>query len=47
MTPTHAPVPDDLRRLARAHGVATSYRNERREPVDVDADVIIRVLGLL
>lgn len=47
MTPTHAPVPDDLRRLAQAHGVATSYRNERREPVDVDADVIIRVLGLL
>ncbi|PRC61602.1 4-alpha-glucanotransferase, partial [Mycobacterium sp. ITM-2017-0098] len=26
---------------------ATSYRNERREPVDVDADVVIRVLGLL
>ncbi|GAA4537913.1 4-alpha-glucanotransferase [Mycobacterium paraffinicum] len=41
------PVPDDLRRLAAAHGVATSYRNERREPVDVDADVVIRVLGLL
>jgi 4-alpha-glucanotransferase len=38
---------DDLRRLAAAHGVATSYRNERREPVDVDADVVIRVLGLL
>lgn len=41
------PVPDDLRRVADAHGVATSYRNERREPVDVDADVVIRVLGLL
>ena len=41
------PVPDDLRRLAAAHGVATSYRNERREPVQVDADVVIRVLGLL
>lgn len=41
------PVPEDLRRLAAAHGVATSYRNERREPVDVDADVVIRVLGLL
>lgn len=41
------PVPDDLRRLAAAHGVATSYRNERREPVSVDADVVIRVLGLL
>jgi 4-alpha-glucanotransferase len=33
--------------LAAAHGVATSYRNERREPVDVDADVVIKVLGLL
>lgn len=41
------PVPEDLRRLAAAHGVATSYRNERREPVEVDADVVIRVLGLL
>ncbi|MBV9721919.1 MAG: 4-alpha-glucanotransferase, partial [Mycobacterium sp.] len=41
------PVPDDLRRLAAAHGVATAYRNERREPVDVDADVVIRVLRLL
>lgn len=41
------PAPDDLRRLAAAHGVATSYRNERREPVDVDAEVVIRVLGLL
>jgi 4-alpha-glucanotransferase len=41
------PIPEDLRRLAAAHGVATSYRNERREPVQVDADVVIRVLGLL
>ncbi len=41
------PVSDDLRQLAAAHGVATSYRNERREPVDVDADVVIKVLGLL
>lgn len=40
-------MPEDLARLAAAHGVATSYRNERREPVDVDADVVIRVLGLL
>ena len=40
-------IPDDLRRLAAAHGVATAYRNERREPVEVDADVVIRVLGLL
>lgn len=41
------PVPEDLRRLAAAHGVATAYRNERREPVAVDADVVVRVLGLL
>jgi 4-alpha-glucanotransferase len=27
--------------------VATFYRNERREPVHVDADVVIKVLGLL
>lgn len=27
--------------------MATSYRNERREPVQVDAEVVIRVLGLL
>lgn len=47
MTPTPQPAPEDLRRLAQAHGVATSYRNERREPVDVDADVVIKVLGLL
>ncbi|MGE2729625.1 4-alpha-glucanotransferase [Mycolicibacterium vaccae] len=47
MTGQPRPAPDDLRRLAAAHGVATSYRNERREPVDVDADVVVRVLGLL
>ncbi|WP_237571017.1 4-alpha-glucanotransferase [Mycolicibacterium lacusdiani] len=47
MTATPQPAPEDLRRLAEAHGVATSYRNERREPVDVDADVVIKVLGLL
>lgn len=47
MTVSPAPVPEDLQRLAAAHGVATSYRNERREPVNVDADVVIRVLGLL
>ncbi len=41
------PIHDDLRRLAAAHGVATGYRNERREPVEVDADVVVRVLGLL
>ncbi|MEW5809241.1 MAG: 4-alpha-glucanotransferase [Actinomycetota bacterium] len=47
MTHDPAPVPDDLRRLADAHGVATTYRNERRELVNVDAEVVIRVLGLL
>ncbi|MEE6178276.1 4-alpha-glucanotransferase [Mycobacterium sp. 050134] len=41
------PIPEELRRLAAAHGVATCYRNERREPVQVDADVVVRVLGLL
>jgi 4-alpha-glucanotransferase len=41
------PLSADLHRLASAHGVATSYRNERREPVNVDPDVVIRVLGLL
>ncbi len=40
-------MPADLHQLAAAHGVATSYRNERREPVQVDAKVVIRVLGLL
>lgn len=47
MTAAPKPVSEDLRRLAAAHGVATSYRNERREPVEVDADVVVRVLGLL
>ena len=47
MTDSPAPAPEDLRRLAAAHGVATSYRNERREPVNVDPAVVIRVLGLL
>lgn len=41
------PVSEDLRQLAERHGVATSYRNEKRQPVHVDADVVIRVLGLL
>lgn len=45
--PPHRAVSEDLRRVAAAHGVATAYRNERREPVDVDADVVIKVLGLL
>ncbi|MDP9166438.1 MAG: 4-alpha-glucanotransferase, partial [Actinomycetota bacterium] len=47
MTGPATKVSEDLRRLAAAHGVATSYNNERREPVEVDADVVIRVLGLL
>jgi 4-alpha-glucanotransferase len=29
------------------HGVATSYRDERRWPMEVDADLVIRVLVLL
>jgi 4-alpha-glucanotransferase len=37
----------DLLALAAAHGVATSYRDGDRRPVDVDADVVIAVLGLL
>ena len=47
MTAHPKPVPEDLRRLATAHGVATFFRNERRQPVEIDADVVIRVLGLL
>ncbi|TQR83546.1 4-alpha-glucanotransferase [Mycobacterium hodleri] len=38
---------EDLRQIAAAHGVATSYRNERRVPVEVDADVVVKVLSLL
>ncbi|HTF47396.1 MAG TPA: 4-alpha-glucanotransferase [Pseudonocardia sp.] len=40
-------MPEDLERLAAAHGVATSYRDGRRRPVRVDPDVVVRVLGLL
>ncbi|MDQ2707648.1 MAG: 4-alpha-glucanotransferase [Actinomycetota bacterium] len=40
-------MPEGLRRLAAAHGVATSYRDERHRPVPVDSDVVIRVLALL
>ncbi|HEY0578523.1 MAG TPA: 4-alpha-glucanotransferase [Pseudonocardia sp.] len=40
-------MPEDLQRLAAAHGVATSYRDGRRRPVRVDPDVVVRVLGLL
>ena len=38
---------EDLAELAAAHGVATSYRGEGRRPVQVDDDVVVRVLGLL
>jgi 4-alpha-glucanotransferase len=41
------PVPDDLAQLAAAHGVATSYRDGRRRPVQIDAEVVVRTLGLL
>ena len=37
----------DLAELAAAHGVATSYRGPGRRPVEVDDDVVVRVLGLL
>lgn len=40
-------MPDDLAELATAHGVATQYRDGRRRPVQVDPDVVIRVLSLL
>jgi 4-alpha-glucanotransferase len=40
-------MPDDLAELAEAHGVATSYLDGRRQPVHVDPEVVIRVLGLL
>ncbi|GAA0897227.1 4-alpha-glucanotransferase [Pseudonocardia zijingensis] len=37
----------ELSELAAAHGVATSYRDGDRRPVQVDPDVVVRVLGLL
>ena len=37
----------DLIELAAAHGVATSYRNGERKVVEVDEDVVVRILGLL
>jgi 4-alpha-glucanotransferase len=36
-----------LEKLAAAHGVATWYRDAQRQRVDVDPDVVRRVLGLL
>jgi 4-alpha-glucanotransferase len=40
-------VDTDLIELAAAHGVATEYRDGDRRPVTVDAEVVVRVLGLL
>ena len=40
-------MPEDLERLAAAHGVATSYRDGRRRPVRVDPDVVVQVLRQL
>ncbi|HET9117070.1 MAG TPA: 4-alpha-glucanotransferase, partial [Pseudonocardiaceae bacterium] len=37
----------ELEELAAAHGVATWYRDAHRRRVDVDPDVVRRVLGLL
>ena len=37
----------DLIELAAAHGVATSYRGDKRTLVEVDEDVVVQVLGLL
>jgi 4-alpha-glucanotransferase len=40
--------PDDLlERLARAHGVATSYEDQLHRPVAVGRDAVVAVLGLL
>ena len=38
---------EDLAELAAAHGVATSYRGPGRKLIEVDDDVVVRVLGLL
>jgi 4-alpha-glucanotransferase len=38
---------EELRELAAAHGVATGYRDDERRPVEVDPEVVVRVLGLL
>jgi 4-alpha-glucanotransferase len=40
-------VDSDLIELAAAHGVATSYRDGERKVVEVDEDVVVRILGLL
>jgi 4-alpha-glucanotransferase len=40
-------VDSDLIELAAAHGVATSYRDGERKIVEVDEDVVVRILSLL
>jgi 4-alpha-glucanotransferase len=40
-------VDTDLARLAALHGVATEYRDGERKRVEIDPDVVVRVLGLL
>jgi 4-alpha-glucanotransferase len=40
-------VDSDLIELAAAHGVATSYRDGEQKIVEVDEDVVVRILGLL
>jgi 4-alpha-glucanotransferase len=40
-------VDSELIELAAAHGVATTYRDGDRRPVQVDPEVVVRVLGLL
>ena len=47
MMATPQPGSEQLHTIAAAHGVATSYRDERRRTVHVDDAVVIRVLGLL
>ncbi|HET7531276.1 MAG TPA: 4-alpha-glucanotransferase [Mycobacteriales bacterium] len=46
---TSRPASDDrdLCRLARAHGVAVTYDDQMRRPVDVAADSVVAVLGAL
>jgi 4-alpha-glucanotransferase len=40
-------VDTELIELAAAHGVATEYRDDRRQLVRVEEEVVVRVLGLL
>ena len=48
VTPIRAtPVDHDLARLASAYGVATSYLDQRRAPVDVGRDAVVGVLAAL